>query len=372
MLRGHTASEVESAYTRARDLCQQLGDTQDMLPVLFGLWRFCVMRADLAMARQLGEELLGLAEQSDELPLHVFPHYAAGFTCFCLGELLPARSHLQEGIAHYNPAQRRSPVFWAGQDPGVACRVYAALTLWLLGYPDQALVRAHDGLALATELAHPFSEAFALAFVSMVERLRRDGQDVFDHAEAAVTLSTEHGFPSWLAAGTFLRGWALTALGKREEGMIQLRQGLTDWRGIGTELFVPYFLTHLAEGDGALKQVDEALDALKEGWEAMERTGEQWWKAEMHRLKGDLLLHKSISNVAQATDCFRQALDVARNQQAKFLELRAATSLARLWQSQDKHQQAYDLLAPVHDWFTEGFDTADLQEAKALLTELEK
>jgi len=372
MVRGHTASEVEAAYTRARDLCQQLGDTQDMLPVLFGLWRFSVMRADLGMARQLGEELLGLAEQSDELPLHVFPHYAAGFTCFCLGELLPARSHLEEGIAHYDPAQRRSPLFWAGQDPGVACRIYAALTLWLLGYPDQALARTHDGLALATELAHPFSEAFALALVSMVEQLRRDGQDPYDHAQAAVTLSTEQGFPTWLALGACLRGWALTALGQREEGMVQLHQGLTDFRAIGTELFVPYFLILLAEGYGALKQVDEALDALKEGWETMEQTGEHWWKAEVHRLKGDLLLHQATSDVAQAADCFRQALDVARNQQAKSLELRAATSLARLWRSQDKHQEAYDLLAPVHDWFTEGFDTADLQEAKALLTELEK
>jgi predicted ATPase len=370
MVRGHTAPEVEAAYTRARVLCQRLGDTQDMLPVLFGLWRFYVMRADYAMARQLSEELLGLAEGSDELPLHVIPHYAAGFTFFCLGELLPARSHLEEGIAHYNPAQRSSPVFWAGQDPGVACRVYAALTLWLLGYPDQALALAHDGLTLATELAHPFSEAFALVGVSFVEQLRRDVQEVYGHAEAAVTLSIEQGFPSWLALGTFLRGWALTALGQREEGMIQLRQGLTDWRALGTELFVPYFLPHLAEGYGALKQVDEALDALKEGWEAMERTGEHWWKAEMHRIKGDLLLHQSTSDVAQAVNCFRQALDVARNQQAKSLELRATTTLARLWQSQDKRQEAYDLLAPVHNWFNEGFDTADLQEAKALLTEL--
>ncbi len=173
------------------------------------------MRADYDMARQLGEELLGLSERSDELPLHVLPHYAAGFTCFCLGELLRARSHLEEGIAHYNPAQRSIPVFRAGQDPGVACRFYAALTLWLLGYPDQALARAQDGLVLATELAHPFSNAFALVGVSMVERLRRDEQDVYDHAEATVNLSTEQGFPSWLALGTVMRGWALTALGQR-------------------------------------------------------------------------------------------------------------------------------------------------------------
>jgi class 3 adenylate cyclase/predicted ATPase len=367
MVRGHAAPEVEAAYKRAHVLCQQLGDTQDMLPVLFGLWRFFVMRADYAMARQLGEDLLGLADRSDELPAHVIPHYAVGFTCFCLGELPAARSHLEECLARYNPAQRSFPVFKAGQEPGVACRVYAALTLWPLGYPDQALARAHDGLMLATDLGQPFSHAFALAALSMIGQLRRDGQDVYDHAEAAVTLSTEQGFPTWLAMGRCLRGWALTALGQREEGMIQLRQGLTDWRAIGTELFVPYFLTVLADGYDALKRVDDALAALKEGWEATERTGENWWKAEVHRLKGDMLLHRSTSDVAQAADCFRQALDVARNQQAKSLELRAAISLARLWQSQDRRQEAYDLLAPVHDWFTEGFDTADLIEAKALL-----
>ena len=249
MVRGHTAPEVEAAYRRARVLCQQLGDTQDMLPVMFGLWRFYVMRADYEIARQLGEDLLGLAERSDDSPLHVLPHYAVGFTCFCLGELLPARSHLEEGIARYHPAHRSFPVFRAGQDPGVACRAYAALTLWLLGYPDQALAHANDGLALADEVADPFSRAFALVILSLVERFRREGQDAYDHADAAVILSTEKGFPLWLAAGTSLRGWALTALGQTEEGMLQLRHGLMDWRAIGTELFVPYYLADVAEVD---------------------------------------------------------------------------------------------------------------------------
>jgi class 3 adenylate cyclase/predicted ATPase len=371
MVRGHATPEVEAAFMRARILCQKLGDTQDILPVLFGLWRFYVMRADYEIARQLGEDLLGLSERSDELPLRVIPHYAAGFTCFCLGELLPACSHLKEGIAHYDPAQRSLPVFRAGQDPGVACRIYAAFPLWLMGYPDQALDHAHNGLTLATEIADPFSRAFALVCVSMVEQLRRERKGVYDYADAAVSLSTEKGFPTWLAAGKTFRGWALTIVGQREEGMIQLRQGIADWRAIGTELFVPYMLTLLAEGYGIVHKVDAALDALKQGLEAMERTGENWWKAEMHRLKGDLLLRQSNSDVAQSTNCFRQALDVARNQRAKCQELRAANSLARLYLSQDKRQEAYDLLAPVYDWFTEGFDTADLQEAKALLTELE-
>jgi predicted ATPase len=371
MVRGHAAPEVEAAYRRAHILCQQLDDTEDMLPVLFGLWRFYVMRADYATARQLGETLLGLAERNDELPFRVIPHYAAGFTYFCLGDLIRAHDHLKEGIAHYDPGQRHSPVFWAGQDPGVACLVYAAFTLWPLGYPDQALARAHDGLALAIKLAHPFSEAFALVGVSMVEQLRRDRQETYDHAEAALALSKEQAFPSWLAAGACFRGWALTALEKREEGLIQLRQGVEDWRAIGIELFVPYMLTLLVEGYAGVGQMDEALDALKEGRRVAERTGEKWWKAEMCRLKGDLFLHKSTLDEAEAENCFRRALDVAQKQQAKSLELRAATSLARLWHSQDKDKEAYGLLAPVHQWFSEGFDTTDLRESKALLAKLE-
>ncbi len=241
MVKGHTAPEVKAAYMRARVLCQQLGETQDALPVLFGLWRFFVMRADFAMARQLGEDLLGLAERIEELPLHVFPHYAVGFTCFCLGELFPARGHLEEGIAHYDPDKRHSPVFWSGQDPGVACRGYAALTLWLLGYPDQALAQAHDGLALATKLAHPFSNAFALAFVSMVERFRQDRQDVYDHAEAAVALSTEQGFPSWLALGTFFRGLGLdehgAARGRDEKDTPRYHGLARHWNRVVRALF---------------------------------------------------------------------------------------------------------------------------------------
>ena len=162
----------------------------------------------------------------------------------------------------------------------------------------------------------------------------------------------------------------MTIRGQGEEGLTQMRQGLTDFRASGAELAVPYFLALLAEGYDTLDQVEAGLNTLKEGLEVMERTGEHWWKAEVYRLQGALLLHQAPPDVAQAESCFHQALDIARSQQAKSLELRAATSLARLWQSQDKRQEAYDLLAPVYGWFTEGFDTADLQDAKTLLDEL--
>jgi predicted ATPase len=369
-VRGQGAPEVEAAYRRARVLCQQLGDTQDVFPVLFGLWRFYVVRPDFSLARQLGEELLALAKRRDETPLYVMAHLALGGTSLFLGELLPARRHLEEGIMRYSPAQRHSPLFRAGLDPGVSCHVFATLTLWLLGYPNQAVVRAHEALALATEIAHPFSHAYALFFAAVVWLCRREGQEVYDHAEAAMTLSTEQGFPLWLANSTIHRGWAMMASGQREEGLRQMRQGLTDYRATGAELGVPHFLALLADGYRTLKQVDEGLNALDEGMEVMERTNERWWHAEAHRLKGELLLQQGTPDVAQAESCFLQALTIARDQQAKSLELRAATSLARLWQSQDKRQDATDLLAPVYEWFLEGFETLDIQEAKALLEKL--
>jgi adenylate cyclase len=233
-------------------------------------------------------------------------------------------------------------------------------------------MHAHNGIALAIELEHAFNYAYALIFASSVRLLRREEQEVYNHTESAITLSTEQGFSQWLANSTIQRGWALTARGQQEEGLTQLRQGLTDFRATGADLAVPYFLTLLAEGYSNLKQVKEGLGALREAVEVMERTGERYSEAEIYRLKGQLLLQQSSDNQAEAESCFQKAIAIAQNQQAKSWELRAATSLARLWQSQGKCQDAYDLLAPVYDWFTEGFDTADLIDAKALLVELEE
>ena len=389
IVRGFAAPEVEAAYTRARVLCQQLGDTQDVSPVLFGLWRFGLCGRQLGLtipwvaSLEMGEDLLGLAAQRDETPLSVIGHYTLGATFFYLGELLSARYHLEEGIARYTPAQRSSPLFRAGQDPGVTCHLYAAWTLWLLGYPDQALARTHDALALATELTHPFSSAFALTFASQVYQFRREGQEAYNHADAAVTLATEQGFTFLLAMGTIWRGWAVTTQGQGEDGLRQMRRGLTGLRATGAGLFVPYLLSLLAEGYASLGQVEAGLAVLQEGWEVMEQTGEHVYHAEMSRLKGALLLlndERGMMNdergtsqprAAEAEACFQRAIAVAQQQSAKSWELRAATSLARLWQQQGKPAEAHELLTPVYDWFTEGFDTADLKDAKALLNELQ-
>ena len=342
MTKGHAAPEVEHAYTQARALCQQVGETPELVPVLFGLWRFYIARPQLHTARELGETLLRLAQRAHDPALAVIAHYALGVTWFCLGALPAARQHLEEGIARYTPDQRRAPVFRMGQDPGVACRAYAALTLWLLGYPEQALARLHEALALAHELSHPYSLAFARCWAAIVSQFRRDVPAVHEHAEAAVALSTEQGFPQWAAMGTSLRGWALAMQGQGEEGMAQVRQGIAAWRATGAALLVPYFCTLLADVSAHLGHTEDGLQALAEAHTLVEQHEERWWEAEVSRLRGVLLLRQPGTPQAEAETWLQRALDVARRQEAKSLELRAAMSLSRLWQQQGKRAEARD------------------------------
>jgi predicted ATPase len=368
--KGQAAPEVEQAYTQARAWCEQMGETPALVPVLFGLWRFYVVRSQLHTARELGDTLLRLAQQAHDPALAVIAHYALGFTWLCLGSLPAARQRLEEAIACYTPDQRRAPVSRMGQDLGVGCRAHAARTLWLLGYPAQALARVRDAMALAHALSHPYSLAYARSMVPCVSQFRRDVSAVYEHAEAAVVLATEQGFPQWAAEGTILRGWALAMQGQGEAGMAQVRQGIAAWRATGAALLVPYFCTVLADVCDHLGHTEEGLQALAEAHTLVEQQEERWWEAEIARLRGVLLLRQTGTSPAEAETWLQRALDVARSQQAKSLELRAAMSLSRLWQQQGKRADARELLAPIYGWFTEGFDTADLQEAKALLEEL--
>jgi predicted ATPase len=370
MAKGQAAPEVEHAYTQARALCQRGGETSQLAPVLFGLWRFYLARLQLHTARELGDTLLRLAQQAHDPALAVVAHYTLGVTWVYLGALPAARQHLEEGIALYTPDQSRAPVFRMGHDPGVGCRLDAARALWLLGYPDQALARLQEALALAHALSHPVSLAYVRVFAAVVSQLCRDVPAVHEHAEAAVALATEQGFPSWAAWGTSLRGWAAAMQGQAKEGMAQVRQGIAAWRATGAALLVPYFCTMLADVSDHLGHPEDGLQALVEAYALVEQQEERWWEAEIHRLRGVLLLRQTMPPQAEAEACFQRALDVARRQEAKALELRAAMSLSRLWQQQGKRADAHALLAPIYDWFTEGFDTADLQDAKALLVAL--
>jgi adenylate cyclase len=358
MTKGAAAPEVEHAYTQARALCQQVGETPELVQVLVGLWRFYAVRPQYHTARELGETLLRLAQRADDPALTVIASYALGIVWFCLGALPAARQHLEEGIARDTPDQHRAPVFRVGVDPGVACQGFAGVTLWLLGYPDQALAHIHDALAWARSMA------------ACVSQLRRDVPAVREHAEATVALSTEQSFAQWTAWGTTFRGWALAMQGQGEEGMAQVRQGTAAYRATGAELFGPYFCTVLADVCAHLGHTADGLQALAAAHTLVEQHAERWWEAEVHRLRGVLLLQQTTPHQEEAETCLQQALTIARHQQAKALELRAAVSLSRLWQHQGKRTEARQLLREIYGWFTEGFETADLQEAKALLAEL--
>jgi len=304
----------------------------------------------------------------------MWTHNELGMILFCLGEFVLAQDHLEQGIALYDPRKNSPLVSGDVQDPKVTCLSYAALALWLLGFPDRALKRIHEALTLAQELSHPFSLAFALDYAAYLDHFRREGHAAQERAEALMLLATEQGFPLWLADGTVLHGWTLAEQGKGE-GIAQIRQGLVAKRATGAELARLYELALLAKAQGKVGQAEEGLSTLAEALAVVDKTGERRYEAELYRLKGELTLQQSnVQDLAfrgkEVEECFYKAIEIASKQQAKSWELRASTSLSRLWQQQGKQQEAHHLLSAIYGWFTEGFDTKDLQEAKALLDEL--
>jgi class 3 adenylate cyclase/predicted ATPase/energy-coupling factor transporter ATP-binding protein EcfA2 len=370
-VKGYAASEVGETYTRARLLCEHLDDPHQLFTVLRGLWNYYLVRAEYQTAHKLGEQLLTLAQQVQDASMLCAAHRALGATLFFLGEAASAYTHLAQGLAFYDPQQHGASTFLYGEDTGVVCRSHAAAALWYLGYPDQGLTQSQEALALAQQIAHPFSLGFALVFAAIVHQYRREARAVHRCAEATLSLAMAQGFPLWRAQGAIFRGWTLAQqAGQVQEGIVQIEQGLSALRATGTELVRPYRLALLAEAHGTLGEPEAGLTVLTEALTLAETTGERWYEPELYRLKGALLLQQSSDNQAEGEHCFQKALDIARNQQAKSFELRTATSLARLWCQQGKRPEAHDLLAPVYGWFTEGFDTLDLKDAKALLDDL--
>ncbi len=291
-VKGPTAPEVESAYTRARELCQQLGETPQLFRVLFGLRTFYHIGGQFPTARELGAQLLALARRGQQPELLVEAHRALGATVFHLGELASAQAHLEQGIALYDPQYHRSHAFLYGLDPGVFGLAYAAWVLWGLGSPDQGLQRSQEAVTLARELAHPHSLAAALGFAAWFHQFRREGRLTHEQAEAAITLATELGFPYWVVSGTILRGWALAEQGHGAEGIAQMRQGLAAYQAMGAEYMRTYFLALLAEAYGKAGRIEDGLATLAEALMGVEKSGERFYEAEVYRLKGELLLQK--------------------------------------------------------------------------------
>ena len=372
MTKGYAAPEVEQIYRRAQQLSRRLGVVSELFTATWGLWLLNLTRMQLKSAQHLADELLSLAQRQSDPAYFLQARHAAWTTCLYLPELSACAEHAEQSMVLYNRDQHRSHKFlYGGHDPGVCARNHRALSQWLLGFPDRALVQAEEAVALAHELAHSFSLVLALTFFSFLRHFRREAGLAREHAQAVTTLCTEQGIaPQYLAIAGIVRGWAEVHETKAMQGIAEIRHALDQLEAMQVHHRRSYYLAILAEACGLVGEPEQGLSALTKAKAFMEETGEGLWEVEIHRLKGRLLLHRSSEGQGQAEAGFRKALHAARRQGARSLELRAAASLARLWRDQGKSAQAHDLLAPVYGWFTEGFDTADLKDAKALLDEL--
>jgi tetratricopeptide (TPR) repeat protein len=365
-----TAPEVEAAYTRAHDLSRQLGESQDRFTALWGLCLFHIARGQIQHGKELAEELLRLAERAQDNALLLQAHHALGRAHAFLGDWAMARTHMEQAIAHYNVTEHREHAYlYGGYDPCVSCLGYAAQSLWMLGYPDQALQRGREALTLARDLSHPASLAQAQVLVALHHQFRRDVNETLKLAEALQGHAADHGLLFYLAAAAVLRGWALVQLGHLEEGTVQIRQGFETGGPTRAHLRA-HSLIILADAHGKGEDFTEGLGVLAEALTVAEETGALFYEPEMYRLKGAFLLALNPENPAQAEACFRQAIAIARHHQAKSPELRATMSLARLWQGQGRRDEARVALAAIYDTFTEGFTTPDLMDAAALLNSL--
>jgi predicted ATPase/class 3 adenylate cyclase len=381
--KGFAAPEVEMVYTRARDLCEQIGEISQRFSVLRGLWGIYFARGQSQMTRELAAQLLHVAERAQDSALLSVAHHVMGMASFVFGEFISAQAHLEQGIALYTPQRQDSFSSLYPMDPGADCRAWVSEVLWYLGYPDQALKRSQEALARAYELSHRLTLAATLSHAATLHRLRGELQLAQQHTEAGRTLATEQGFSLYLAFSTALQGWIMVDQGKAEEGVAHLRQSMAALETIGVGTLsspLPRFL--VVEAYNKAGRAEEGLSVIAEMLAKIHQDGSRH-EAELYRLKGELSLQSrspqsAVSDPrplapdpqAEAEACFLKAIEIARRQQAKSLELRAVMSLARLWQQQDKQHEARNMLSEIYNWFTEGFDTADLKEAKALLEEL--
>ena len=364
------SSEVERALLRGEELCQHVEDRPEHSAVLFALHRFYATTGEFRRSAEVAQRHLRIAQRLDAPTFLLSAHVASGAAELWLGEFVSARTHLEEAAARYDPQQHEALIALYADDFGVVSGIFGAFALWSLGYPTQAVARLEETMPLAELLSHPFSIGETLFFGAIVYQARGEVAAVRKRCEAALAVSEENGFPFMMVGSTLVLGWARAQQGEVETGIAQMREGLAAWKATGARLWQPYFLSLLTEAYLKAGQADAGLKVVAEAMTEVQRSDGRQHEAELHRLKGDLLLQQSPDNHQDAEACFHTAIAIAQKQQAKSWELRAATSLARLWQQQGKTAEARDLLAPVYDWFTEGFDTADLKDAKALLGEL--
>jgi predicted ATPase len=367
----------ELALTRARELCQQIGTTSQLCRVVGELAIFPYVRAEYEAARELGDEALALAQQAGDPLLLSLAHWHLGYVLFGLGEFAAAQAHLEQVASFYQPrAHHHSLVYLRGSDPGVSAMAYDACCLWCLGYPEQATKRSLAALALAQELDHAFTLADVLCFAGCVfNEMVRDVHALKMTAERLIAVSEETGFRSFAGTGTCYQGEALARMGHLRRGIATIQEGLAVRQSVGALCYQTGIMGALAEALASAGQPTEGLPTLAKAINLVEETGERYYEAELYRQKGEILLAQGAEGapevrLLEAERCFRQAIKVARRQQARSWELRATTSLARVWQARGSREEAREMLTEIYSWFTEGFDTRDLLEAKALLDDL--
>ncbi|ANG62720.1 hypothetical protein A8C75_09640 [Marinobacterium aestuarii] len=376
-IRGYAACEVETTYRRALALSQHSGDVPGQFTALFGLDAYYVVRGELQAAKDMAEQLLQLAEREQDTDFLLEAHGSVGPVLFPLGELAAARKTLEQGVALYDPRQHRSHAFLYGLDPGVLCLCYLALTLELSGEPALAYARNEEVLALARQLSHPISLAFALDYAAELHLFRQESELALSCAEAAIELSTEQGFSYWLAHGRILRAWALAAQGDQAAGIEQIRQGIKAYRATGADMFVTHFMGLLAEALARAGQTTAALPVLDDALALVAKTQERFYEAELYRLRGECLVAQvpspgSESALAlQVEDCFQRAIDIAHRQGARLLEWRGMLSLAQLQVQQNRPEEARELLKAICSAAPENDDITSVSTARALLMKLD-
>jgi DNA-binding winged helix-turn-helix (wHTH) protein/predicted ATPase len=371
MTRGYAAPEVKAAYARAHELCRHVEDGPELAFALAGLFRFFLLRADFKLARELGEQVLRLAESRDRSLLPV-GHSLVGLPLLAVADFSAARAHLEQGIALYEFERHHLLASEHGDDPGLTSLAFLAIALWFVGYPDQALARVREAQALAERLAAPYCVAFAHSFSAWIHARRGEPEAAQAHCDALVALAAEQGFAFLLAEGAIVRGWALAAQGRFEAGIEQMGRGLAAQRAAGAEMGRPSHLALLADAHGRAGRPEDGLRVLEEALATVGETGERSYEADLYRLKGELLgqLERHAGREdgdGEAQECLRHAIDVAQRQGARSLELRAALALARLERTGRPATHARRRLREVYAWFTEGFGTADLAAARSLL-----
>jgi class 3 adenylate cyclase/predicted ATPase len=362
---------VDSVFERARALSEQVDSPSERFVATWGLWHFNNVRGAYDKAGDFATELMELAGTQHDTGLILQAHHATWTTSLAQGNISAARKHSAHGREVYDvEAHQGHRIIYGGHDPGVCCRVWGGLSLWLLGYPDQATRSIDDAVQLARRLAHPMSLAQALTYGNWVSIMRRDFEPAGQNAEEAIRVATEHGVAMFIGRSQIARGWVVAQRGEPEAGIAEIREGLVACSQTGSRMGETYYTALLAEAHLAAGQIDDAKVAIGQAKEIVEATNERWMEADIYRLEGDIVLRDSAERADEAGSCYTTALKLARDIQARSLELRAATSLARLLQNHGERKKAVDVLAPTYGWFTEGFDTADLKKAKVLLDEL--